>query len=112
MTLKELRISKGMSQVQCAKYLGMTTRNYQNYENNTNKVGSAKYNAIYQKLEAYGQSAPALISTKTIEEFRTNVITGAALTAFATTVAKYGKRDCFEKLQKFVEGSYDVFYMA
>lgn len=107
MTLKELRISKGMSQVQCAKYLGMTTRNYQNYENNTNKVGSAKYNAIYQKLEAYGQSAPALISTKTIEEFRTNVITGAALTAFATTVAKYGKRDCFEKLQKFVEGSYD-----
>ena len=34
MTLKELRVLKGLSQNECAKYLGMTTRNYQNYENN------------------------------------------------------------------------------
>lgn len=32
-TLKELRISKGLNQAQCAEYLGMSTRNYQNYEN-------------------------------------------------------------------------------
>lgn len=31
-TLKELRISKGLNQAQCAEYLGMSTRNYQNYE--------------------------------------------------------------------------------
>ena len=107
MTLKELRISKGMSQSQCAKYLGMSTRNYQNYENNANKTGTAKYHAIYQKLESYGQSASAPISEVAVGEFRTNVITGAALKAFAATVAKYGKRDCFVKLEKFVEGSYD-----
>ena len=35
------------------------------------------------------------------------MITGAALEAFAATVAKYGKRDCYAKLQKFVDGSYD-----
>ena len=34
MTLKDLRKSKGLNQAECAKYLGMTTRNYQNYENN------------------------------------------------------------------------------
>ncbi len=107
MTLKELRISKGMSQLQCARYLGMSTRNYQNYENNANKAGTAKYHAIYQKLEAYGQRTPAPLPAETLAEFHTNVITGAALEAFAVTVAKYGKRDCFEKLQKFVNGSYD-----
>ena len=37
MTLKELRISKGMNQNECARYLGMSTRNYQNYENNKDK---------------------------------------------------------------------------
>ena len=51
LTLKELRISKGMSQVECAKFLGMSTRNYQNYENNADKSKTAKYHAIYQKLE-------------------------------------------------------------
>lgn len=107
MTLKELRISKGISQLQCARYLGMSTRNYQNYENNANKAGTAKYHAIYQKLEAYGQRTPAPVSAEAAAEFHTNVITGAALEAFAATVAKYGKRDCFETLQKFVDGSYD-----
>lgn len=107
MTLKELRISKGISQLQCAKYLGMSTRNYQNYENDANKADTAKYHAIYQKLEAYGQNVPAQISTSVVPEFHTNVITGAALEAFAATVAKYGKRDCYAKLQKFVDGSYE-----
>ena len=55
MTLKELRISKGLNQAQCAEYLGMSTRNYQNYENNAAKANTARYHAIYQKLESYGQ---------------------------------------------------------
>ena len=54
-TLKELRISKGLNQAQCAKYLGMSTRNYQNYENDAAKANTARYHAIYQKLESYGQ---------------------------------------------------------
>ena len=51
MTLKDLRVSKGLSQAACAAYLGMSTRNYQNYENDPKKANTAKYNAIYQKLE-------------------------------------------------------------
>ncbi len=42
MTLKELRISKGLTQGECAKILGMSARNYQNYENNNAKVNTAK----------------------------------------------------------------------
>ena len=53
MTLKELRISKGLGQKDCADFLGMTVRNYQNYENKAEKVNTAKYHAIYQKLESY-----------------------------------------------------------
>ena len=54
MTLKDLRIAKGLSQIECAEYLGMSVRNYQNYESGKIKATSAIYNAIYQKLEAYG----------------------------------------------------------
>ena len=32
MTLKQLRILKGLGQQECADYLGISRRNYQNYE--------------------------------------------------------------------------------
>lgn len=105
MTLKELRISKGLNQAQCAKFLGMTTRNYQNYENDAKKANTAKYNAIYKQLEVYGTDAstPAVQSA----EFYTNVVTGIGLQAFSKRVTKYKKRDCYKKLKKFVEADYD-----
>ena len=107
MTLKELRISKGLNQAQCAKYLGMSTRNYQNYENDASKANTARYHAIYQKLEIYGQPVVTAAVPSQIPEFYTNVVTGTGLRALANSVAKYGKRDCFSILQKFVTGSYD-----
>lgn len=107
MTLKELRISKGLNQAQCAEYLGMSTRNYQNYENDAAKANTARYHAIYQKLESYGQPVVTAAIPSQIPEFYTNVVTGAGLQALANSVAKYGKRDCFSTLQKFVNGSYD-----
>ena len=107
MTLKELRISKGLNQAQCAKYLGMSTRNYQNYENDASKANTARYHAIYQKLESYGQPVVTAAVPSQIPEFHTNVVTGTGLRALANSVAKYGKRDCFSILQKFVTGSYD-----
>ena len=107
MTLKELRISKGLNQAQCAKYLGMSTRNYQNYENDAAKANTARYHAIYQKLESYGQTVVTAAVPSQIPEFYTNVVTGTGLKALANSVAKYGKRDCFSTLQKFVTGSYD-----
>ena len=106
-TLKELRISKGLNQAQCAEYLGMSTRNYQNYENDAAKVNTARYHAIYQKLESYGQPVVSVSIPSQTTEFHTNVVTGAGLQALANSVAKYGKRDCFSTLQKFVNGSYD-----
>ena len=106
MTLKELRISKGLNQAQCAEYLGMSTRNYQNYENDAAKANTARYHAIYQKLESYGQPVVSVSLPSQTTEFHTNVVTGAGLQALANSVAKYGKRDCFSTLQKFVAGSY------
>ena len=107
MTLKELRISKGLNQAQCAEYLGMSTRNYQNYENDAAKANTARYHAIYQKLESYGQPVVSVSIPSLRPEFYTNVVTGTGLQALANSVAKYGKRDCFSTLQKFVNGSYD-----
>ena len=107
MTLKELRISKGLNQAQCAEYLGMSTRNYQNYENDAAKANTARYHAIYQKLESYGQPVVSVSLPSQTTEFHTNVVTGGGLQALANSVAKYGKRDCFSTLQKFVAGSYD-----
>ena len=106
-TLKELRISKGLNQAQCAEYLGMSTRNYQNYENDAAKANTARYHAIYQKLESYGQPVVTAAVPSQMPEFHTNVVTGTGLRALANSVAKYGKRDCFSTLQKFVAGSYD-----
>ena len=59
MTLKELRKSKGLNQVECAAFLGMSTRNYQNYENDASKAATARYHAIYRKLERYDQPVEA-----------------------------------------------------
>lgn len=106
-TLKELRISKGLNQAQCAEYLGMSTRNYQNYENDAAKANTARYHAIYQKLESYGQPVVSVSLPSQTTGFHTNVVTGTGLQALANSVAKYGKRDCFSTLQKFVAGSYD-----
>ena len=106
MTLKELRISKGLSQSECAGHLGMTTRNYQNYENDPHKVNTAKYNAVYHKLEAYGFPAHPL-NTAWADAFRTNVIVGNGIKALARTTERYEKRDSFTLLKQFVTGDTD-----
>lgn len=54
MKLKELRKSKKLTQAECAKYLGIPLRTYQNYETDESKVGSMKYVYMMQKLEEYG----------------------------------------------------------
>ena len=101
MTLKELRILKGLSQNECAKYLGMTTRNYQNYENNVEKNKSAKYYEIYKKLECYDTNSSYNL------QYNTNIVTQFGIEAFKKSVSKYEKRDCFKTLERFVYGSFD-----
>lgn len=104
MTIKELRKSKGLSQTECAKYLGMSLRNYQIYETSKDKVGSFKYNEIIYKLSSYGDDG--LTQMARFSEFRTNVILGDALVALCLPVLDYKKRNCYVALKKYVDGNY------
>lgn len=54
MTLKELRISKKLTQVEASNFVGIPIRTYKNYENDISKDGTIKYSYIYSKLEEYG----------------------------------------------------------
>ena len=54
MTLKELRKQNKLTQAECAKYIGMPLRTYQNYEADASKASSMKYLFMMQKLEEYG----------------------------------------------------------
>lgn len=54
MTLKELRKQNKLTQAECAKYIGMPLRTYQNYEADASKASSMKYMFMMQKLEEYG----------------------------------------------------------
>ena len=54
MTLKELRIEKGLTQSQCANFLGIPLRTYTRYENDENKKNNIKYQFMMDKLSEYG----------------------------------------------------------
>lgn len=54
MKLKELRKSKNLTQVQASEYVGIPLRTYKNYENDSRKIGSIKYNFIVNKLSEIG----------------------------------------------------------
>jgi predicted nucleotidyltransferase len=54
MTLKELRNEKGLTQSECAKFLGVPLRTYVRYENNATKKDSIKYQFIMEKLNEFG----------------------------------------------------------
>ena len=43
MPLKQLRIEKGLTQILCAKFLGVPIRTCVRYENDHNKANSIKY---------------------------------------------------------------------
>lgn len=51
MTLKELRISKGVTQREAAKLLGISLRSYVSYENDETKRDSLKYRVFFQEIE-------------------------------------------------------------
>lgn len=53
MTIKELRKKNKLTQKQCAEYLGVPLRTYQNYERDDADTGSIKYRYMFEKLETY-----------------------------------------------------------
>ena len=54
MTLRQLRKKHNMTQVACAKYLGIPLRTYQNYERDDANPNTIKYQFLMEKLEKYG----------------------------------------------------------
>lgn len=106
MSIKELRISIGLTQKECANYLGMSLRNYQSYEGDEGKINTLRYNAIVRKLEAYSKNGTAYSNHENNLAFNTNVITGEQLLRFYDKVSSYEKRDCYRILKHYVEGSY------
>lgn len=54
MTIKQLRIEKGLTQTECAKYLQIPHRTYCRYESDESKINAIKYGYIVEKLNNYG----------------------------------------------------------
>ena len=52
-TLKELRLSKKLTQQEACAILGVSLRSYKEYENNEKKVGTLKYRSMISELEKY-----------------------------------------------------------
>lgn len=75
MTLKELRKQKKLTQIECAKYLGIPVRTYQNYENDKTKMNSMKYEFMIKKLNEYGfiDETHGILTIQQIQEICTAV---------------------------------------
>lgn len=54
LTIKDLRNQCGLTQSEASKLTGIPLRTFKNYENDTGKKGSIKYNYIIQRLQEYG----------------------------------------------------------
>lgn len=54
MELKELRLSKGLTQAEVSNLAGISLRSYKEYENNHDKIQTIKYKYLLQLLEQYG----------------------------------------------------------
>lgn len=78
MTLKELRTQNKLTQVECARYLGVPVRTYQNYEVDEKKRTSMKYMYMVQKLEQYGfvDETHGILSIQKIKEVCTEIFSG------------------------------------
>ena len=78
MTLKELRKHHKLTQAQCADYLGIPLRTYQNYETDEKKVGTIKYDYMMQKLEQYGfvDEEHGILGIQTIKDVCDEVFAG------------------------------------
>lgn len=78
MTLKELRKQKKLTQAECASYLGIPLRTYQNYENDGKKTQSIKYEYMLQKLAEYGllDETHGVLSRRQIADLCADVFAG------------------------------------
>ena len=75
MTLRELRKQKKLTQVECAAYLGIPVRTYQNYETDDKKRTTLKYEFMMEKLQRYGfvDEEHGILSLEKIKEICSDV---------------------------------------
>ncbi len=75
MTLKDLRKQKKLTQKECAEYLGIPLRTYQNYETEDRKASTIKYEFMVRKLEEYGfvDETHGILSLQQIKDSCTKV---------------------------------------
>ena len=109
MDLKELRISKGLNQNECAKYLNISLRSYQNYENDISKIDTIKYKVLINKLKDYSNNTISYLHDSKVDflTFNTNVITGKGIGLLYDKVKRFNKRECYSLLKKYIDGSFD-----
>ena len=76
MTLKELRLSKELTQKQVADLIGISLRSYKEYENDANKVNTIKYNYIYNELckIGYVDEEHGILKLDSIKKIVSNVL--------------------------------------
>ena len=76
MSIKELRINKGLTQNEAAKLVGLSLRTYQNYEYGTSTRDMFKINNIIKILNEYQKYSEdkGILSTKEIFEICSNVL--------------------------------------
>lgn len=55
MTLKELRLTKNLTQKEAAILIGISLRNYKDYENNPIKTKNYKYESMVKIIEEYNK---------------------------------------------------------
>ena len=53
MTLKQLRINKGLRQAKCADILQVSLRTYKRYESNESKINTVKYQYLIERQSEY-----------------------------------------------------------
>lgn len=73
-----MRKQKGISQVECAKFLGVPIRTYQNYENDTSKESTMKYMFMMERLAEYGKidETHGILTMEQIRNTCENVFSG------------------------------------
>ena len=109
MTLKDIRLKLGLTQGEAAKYLGISSRSYQNYESDLSKADTPKYKSYCSKLQGYNVvDNSSSTSFNADVKFNTNVVIGDELKALlGIRLKNYKKRDCYTSLKRFIDGDYD-----
>ena len=76
MSLKELRVSKKLTQTQVASMVGISLRSYKQYENDERKRNTIKYNYILNELSKVGyvDEQHGILDQDTIKEIVSAVL--------------------------------------